>query len=75
MGAGNYFTIVRREGRHDHIWISNFVVASVPGGGVMPLYDIWAGLSIFGEAATPRVFRGTKMCLTLLLTTHKVNAK
>jgi hypothetical protein len=42
------WVILRREGRHDHIWISIFfLVTSVPGeGGVMPLYSIWAGSTL-----------------------------
>jgi hypothetical protein len=61
------WVIVRREGRHDHIWILIFLVTSVPGGGVMPLYDIWAGSTHIGEAATPLVFGVTKTDHSLLL--------
>ena len=43
------WVILRREGRHDHIWISNLFVTSVPVSGVMPLYGIWAGSTYIWE--------------------------
>ena len=36
------WVLLRREGRHDHIWISIFLWRQFRGVGVMPLYDIWA---------------------------------
>ena len=57
---------MRRERRHDYIWISNFFVTSVPCG-LCPSIGNGRGLPIYGDATTPQVFRGTKMCLTLLL--------
>ena len=63
------WVILRREGRHDHIWISNFLVTSVPGGGVMPLYGIWAGSThIWGRRNAAGFLGGTKTDHSLLLT-------
>ena len=66
------WVILRREGRHDHIWISNFLVTSVPGGGVMPLYGIWAGSAHIWVPPPRHGFFGvTKMCHTLLLLSNR----
>ena len=73
-GCGKFclpWVILRREGRHDHIWISIFfLVTSVPGeGGVMPLYSIWAGSTLLWVPPPPRVFGVTKNDHSLLLIT------
>ena len=58
------WVILRREGRHDHIWSSNFLVTSVPGVGLCPYMAYGRGLPIYGDAATPRVFGGGLKLIT-----------
>jgi hypothetical protein len=41
MGIHLPWVILRREGRHDHIWISNFSCDFSSRSGVMPLYRKW----------------------------------
>jgi hypothetical protein len=55
------WVILRREGRHDHIWISFFFVTSVPGCRVMPLYDIWAGSILIWGRHNATGFGGLKL--------------
>ena len=63
------WVLLRREGRHDHIWISNFLWRQFRGVGVMPLYDIWAGHThIWGRRNAACFFGVPKMSPSLLLT-------
>ena len=62
------WVILRRERRHNRIWISNFLVMSVPGRvGLCPYMTYERGIPIYGDAATPRVFGVTKKPHSLLL--------
>jgi hypothetical protein len=55
------WVILRREGRHGHIWISNFLWRQFWGVGLCPYMGNGRGLPIYGDATTPQVFRGAKM--------------
>ena len=65
--------ILRREGRHDHIWISNFLWRQFRGVGLCPYMAYGWRLPIYGSALAPWVFGGTKKPHTLLLTRHETS--
>ena len=57
---------LRREGRHDHIWISNILWRQFRGG-LCPYRAYGRGIPLYGNAATPQVFRVPKTDHSLLL--------
>ena len=59
------WVILRREGRHDHIWISNVLWRQFRG--VCPYRAYGRGIPLYGNAATPQVFRVPKTDHSLLL--------
>ena len=64
--------ILRRERHHDHIWISNFFVTSVPGcRGYVLIWHMGGICPYIGPSTPPQVFfwGGTKTEHTLLLST------
>jgi hypothetical protein len=62
------WVILRRERRHDHIWISNIFGDVSSGVGLCPYRTYGRGIPIYGDAATPRVFGVHKTDHSLLLT-------
>ena len=61
------WVIVRREGRHDHIWISNFVWRQFRGVGYALLWHMGRVCPYMGPSTPPWVFGVPKMCFILLL--------
>ena len=59
------WVILRREGRHDHIWISNFSCDVGSRGGVMPLYRKWMCLWPYMGTPQRRAFLGGLKCVWL----------
>ena len=62
------WVILRRERRHDHIWISNIFGDVSSGVGLCPNRTYGRGIPIYGDAATPRVFGVHTTDHSLLLT-------
>ena len=59
--------ILRREGRHDHIWISIFLWRQFRDVGLCPIMAYGRGLPIYGSLHPSTGCWVPKMCLTLLL--------
>ena len=51
---------------------SNFFVTSVPGWGYAPIWEMGVSMALYGNAATPQVFRVHKTDYTLLLISNLV---
>jgi hypothetical protein len=68
------WVILRREVRHDHIWISNFLWHQFRGWGYTLIGHMGGVYPYMGPSTPPRVFWGTKMCLTLLLESGRFGA-
>jgi hypothetical protein len=67
------WVILRREGRHDHLWISNFLWRQLRGVGLCPYMAYGRDLPIYGDATTPQVFGVHTMSPSLLLTVHNIH--